>query len=74
MENTTKKRSALERFLWEHKITHSQLAEESGISRVTIWQLLKGNITEKPKRAVTEGLKRIAESRNIPFDAEEIWE
>jgi len=69
----TEKRSALERFLWENKITHATLAEESGVSRTTIWQLIKGNVTEEPKKAVTDALARYADAHEVPFDAEEIW-
>ena len=73
MKDIVEKRSALERFLWEHKITYSALSEASGVSRTTIWQLVKGNITEEPKKAVTDALGRIAKTQGIPFDAEGIW-
>ena len=63
----TEKRSALERFLWENKITHATLAEESGVSRTTIWQLIKGNITEEPKKAVVAALRVLCVRRGIEY-------
>ena len=63
----TETRSPLEVFLYQHKITYVEIAEEADISRQTLFHAFRGSYTAETRKKVTTALRRLCERRGLKF-------
>jgi len=60
-------RSPLEVFLYEHRITFTELAEEASLSRQTVYHAIRGSCGQETRESVSAALQRLCVRLGIEF-------